>query len=100
MIEVDLGFDFQCLPHQNKKENSWSMSVSLDNVYSKKKNWTGKFDRVKMGVNLLSFKQITEVAWYFPFAGWHGTSPVEMYGALDTVCQLMERNGSNLPGND
>lgn len=37
MIEVDLGFDFQCLPHQNKKENSWSMFVSLDNVYSKKK---------------------------------------------------------------
>lgn len=35
MIEVDLGFDFHCLPHQNKKENIWSMFVSLDNVYSK-----------------------------------------------------------------
>lgn len=38
-----------------------------------------------MGGNLFSFKQITEVAWYFPLAGWHGMSPVEMYGALDTA---------------
>lgn len=39
-----------------------------------------------MGGELLSFKQITEVAWYFPLAAWHDMTPLEIYGALDTAC--------------